>query len=43
VYQQFNQSHKGARFEAMVPPTGDDLHVYAPSPLDSLVGPESQL
>ena len=27
VYQQFNLSHSETRFEAMVPPTGDDLHV----------------
>ncbi|MCZ6617250.1 MAG: hypothetical protein O7E57_03880, partial [Gammaproteobacteria bacterium] len=31
VYRQFNLSHAEARFEAMVPPTGDDLHVLAPS------------
>jgi radical SAM superfamily enzyme YgiQ (UPF0313 family) len=30
VYLQFNLSHSEARFEAMVPPTGDDLHVVAP-------------
>lgn len=31
VYREFNLSHAEARFEAMVPPTGDDLHVLAPS------------
>jgi radical SAM superfamily enzyme YgiQ (UPF0313 family) len=30
AYRQFNRAHRGARFEAMVPPTGDDLHTYAP-------------
>ena len=30
VYRQFNLSHDETRFEAMVPPTGDDLHVLAP-------------
>jgi radical SAM superfamily enzyme YgiQ (UPF0313 family) len=29
AYHQFDLSHTGARFEAMVPPTGDDLHVVA--------------
>jgi radical SAM superfamily enzyme YgiQ (UPF0313 family) len=31
VYAQFNASHAEARFEAMVSPTGDDLHVLAPA------------
>jgi radical SAM superfamily enzyme YgiQ (UPF0313 family) len=31
LYRQFNLPHREARFEAMVPPTGDDLHVLAPS------------
>ena len=44
VYWQFNLSHAEARFEAMVPPTGDDLHVLAPSEgsrksIDATAGP----
>lgn len=31
VYRQFNRSHAEADFEAMVPPTGDDRHVFAPA------------
>lgn len=31
AYREFNRAHQGARFEAMVPPTGDDLHVFAPA------------
>jgi radical SAM superfamily enzyme YgiQ (UPF0313 family) len=31
VYREFNLAHRGARFEAMVPPTGEDLHVFAPA------------
>jgi hypothetical protein len=31
VYREFNLEHSDARFEAMVPPTGDNLHVLAPS------------
>jgi hypothetical protein len=31
VYRRFILSHGEARFEAMVPTTGDDLHVLAPS------------
>lgn len=30
AYRRFNLAHRGARFEAMVPPTGVDLHTYAP-------------
>jgi radical SAM superfamily enzyme YgiQ (UPF0313 family) len=31
AYREFNLAHRGARFEAMVPPTGEDLHVFAPA------------
>jgi radical SAM superfamily enzyme YgiQ (UPF0313 family) len=35
VYRQFDMSHTGARFEAMVPPTRNDLHVIAPEETSS--------
>ena len=31
AYREFDRAHRGTRFEAMVPPTGDDLHVLAPA------------